>query len=283
MLKLHMHVISSWLWLAITLLPQLAHSTSTSSQPPSITGWMEEMLERVNQERANNGGLDPLCYNEKVILAAQVHNQDMVDNNFFSHTGSDGFGMGRRLTNQGYIWNRAAENIANGQSSVTWVMNAWMNSPGHRANILSTHVVHFGAAWDAGTNKWTQVFGNSNSEGCLSTPQSPTTAPVASPSTTPVAGPSCNDKEGEWRIGGKGKNKNWCEWAGQRRTFQRCSAKKLTTVCPVTCSVDKRGRWKIDGQGEKKNWCKWAKNDNNTSQRCAQKKLTMCAATCSKC
>ncbi len=136
----------------------------------TITTWMTDMLTQVNQERANAGtGLAPLCYNEKIILAAQAHNQDMVDNNFFDHTGSDNSSLGQRVTLQGYHWNAVRENIAFGQTSVTQVMTSWMNSSGHRANILANNVVHFGAAWDTGTNKWTQVFGASfdSSEGCV--------------------------------------------------------------------------------------------------------------------
>ena len=121
-----------------------------------ITSWMTDMLNSVNSERAKQN-LDPLCYNAKVIAAAVTHNEDMVKNDFLSHTGSDSSQVGDRLTNENYPWNSVAENIANGQYSVEQVMTSWMNSSGHKANILRDSVVHFGAAWDDSTRIWTQV------------------------------------------------------------------------------------------------------------------------------
>ena len=61
-----------------------------NGQDGTITDWMVQMLNKLNQHYVNKGDLDPLCYNEIVILVAQDHNQGMVDNNMFSHTGSDG-------------------------------------------------------------------------------------------------------------------------------------------------------------------------------------------------
>eukprot|EP00551_Chaetoceros_affinis_P002062 CAMPEP_0203661362 /NCGR_PEP_ID=MMETSP0088-20131115/59571_1 /ASSEMBLY_ACC=CAM_ASM_001087 /TAXON_ID=426623 /ORGANISM="Chaetoceros affinis, Strain CCMP159" /LENGTH=376 /DNA_ID=CAMNT_0050524031 /DNA_START=60 /DNA_END=1190 /DNA_ORIENTATION=+ len=198
--------------LSTTVLLALSHQVY--GQGVTITDWMIDMLDEVNAKRAT-AGTHPLCYNDKVILAAEIHNQDMVNNNFFSHTGSDGsqpwdrlttqgytwsgvaenvaFGQFShtgsdgsqpwdRLTTQGYTWSGVAENIAFGQTTVTQVMNAWMNSPGHRANILNSGYYHFGVAWDTTTNKWTQVFGNSNSESCMTlSTSSPTKKPTKAP------------------------------------------------------------------------------------------------------
>jgi len=135
-----------------------------------ITSWMRDMLNSVNSERkAAKEELSPLCYNAKVIAAAVTHNDDMVREKFFSHTGSDNSQAWDRLTNEQYAWNSVAENIARGQNSVQNVMTNWMNSPGHKGNILSDSNVHFGAAWDVTTNTWTQVFARSknSNEVCM--------------------------------------------------------------------------------------------------------------------
>merc|ERR1719476_279344 len=73
-----------------------------------------------------------------------------------SHTGGDGSSPGIRVTEQGYTWGTVAENVAAGQTSVPQVMTAWMNSPGHRSNILKNDIAHFGTA--VVDNFWTQVF-----------------------------------------------------------------------------------------------------------------------------
>jgi uncharacterized protein YkwD len=77
-----------------------------------------------------------------------------------SHTGSDGSDMGQRITRAGYRWGSAAENVASGFTSAQSVFNGWMNSPGHRDNILSNHV-HMGvgaATGGDGVMYWTQKF-----------------------------------------------------------------------------------------------------------------------------
>jgi len=134
--------------------------------------WKDDMLESVNAERAKVN-LDPLCYNKKLTAASENHANDMIANDFFSHTGSDGSQPWDRMEDAGYSWGSAAENIAYGQTSVKEVMNAWMNSPGHKANILGGNV-HFGAAWE--NQYWVQKFASpwEGSEVCDS-PAKPTT------------------------------------------------------------------------------------------------------------
>lgn len=169
--------------LALSQTILLSLSYQVHAQQPA---WMAQMLDRVNAERAFVSA-PPLCYNDKLILAAEVHNQDMVDNNFLSHTGSDGSKPWDRVGVQGYNWQAVAENIAAGQTSVTQVMDAWMNSSGHRTNIQNPTYKHFGVAWDSGTNKWTQKFATSSSEVCAA---SLTPAPSASPTPVPSASPT---------------------------------------------------------------------------------------------
>jgi len=95
--------------------------------------------------------------------AAQRHSQDMVDHNFFDHTGSDGSNAGQRISAAGYRWSSWGENIAAGQSSAEAVVQAWMNSEGHCRNIMNARFVDMGLACvrpNGGTGRltWTQDF-----------------------------------------------------------------------------------------------------------------------------
>lgn len=161
------------------------------------------MLARVNAERAKIGKAK-LCYNRKLQTAAQLHSEDQVRMNKMSHTGSDGSTLGSRVTAQGFKWNGIAENVAAGQRDVESVMNSWMNSDGHRRNVLGDYKFFgMGYAYGASTSYkqyWTQNFANSNSESCDDEAQNeedvmPTPTPVATtraptPAPTPVPAPA---------------------------------------------------------------------------------------------
>ena len=87
----------------------------------------------------------------------------MGDYNFFSHTGSDGLTVGDRVVNGGYDWSAVGENIAAGQQTIDIVMAAWLDSPGHCANIMDSAYTEFGAASYSVNGSdypiyWTQVF-----------------------------------------------------------------------------------------------------------------------------
>jgi len=116
-----------------------------------------DMLDAVNKQR-QHVGLDNLCYNEKLNAAAKRHSDDMESKKFMSHTGSDGTSPFERMTDAGYNWQSAAENVAQGQLDVAEVMESWMNSPGHKANILKQGMSQFGFARTG--DYWTQVFGS---------------------------------------------------------------------------------------------------------------------------
>eukprot|EP00644_Phytophthora_capsici_P001739 jgi/Phyca11/107744/e_gw1.14.304.1 len=127
------------------------------------------MLNRVNQERASRG-LPALCTNKKLQDAAQRHSDDQAQNNYMDHTGTDGTNMADRITEAGYDWGSVAENIAAGQPDVESVMRTWMNSPGHRENILGDYTM-FGTAYAYNPNSqykhyWTQDFGTGETEEC---------------------------------------------------------------------------------------------------------------------
>ncbi len=101
----------------------------------------------INQERQNNGGLPPLMIDLRLVEAARLHSLDMATNNFFSHTGSDGSQFWQRIQWAGYFFSWASENIAAGYATPADVVDGWMNSPGHRANILDTNVTEIGLGY----------------------------------------------------------------------------------------------------------------------------------------
>lgn len=112
------------------------------------------MLDAVNTARAqarscgstSHAVVPALSWSCQLDTAANRHARDMVSNNFFSHTGSDGSSMSERITAAGYSWSAAAENIAAGQSSVSTVMSGWLASEGHCRNIMSSANTQLGAA-----------------------------------------------------------------------------------------------------------------------------------------
>ncbi|WP_341770549.1 CAP domain-containing protein [Actinorugispora endophytica] len=111
----------------------------------------------VNDERAD-AGCGPVHSDERLVAAAQLHSEDMDANDYMSHTGLNGSGPGDRASAQGYdAW--SGENVAKGQRTAQEVMDAWMNSPGHRSNILNCDNKALGVG-ESGS-AWTQLFGRS--------------------------------------------------------------------------------------------------------------------------
>lgn len=100
------------------------------------------VLEETNAARAQNG-LGALTNDSLAASIARGHSQDMLSKNYFSHTNQSGCNAGCRLTNGGYVWRSYGENIhwmsgynLSARDSAKKIVNDWMNSPGHRANIL---------------------------------------------------------------------------------------------------------------------------------------------------
>lgn len=139
-----------------------AASKPAASQPTgsSYSAFQTEVVRLVNVERAKNG-LGALSIDSTLMKTATVKSQDMARNNYFSHT-SPTYGSPFDLMKQyGVSYRTAGENIAMGQTSPAQVMNGWMNSPGHRANILngSYTKIGVGAVQNSnGTYYWTQHF-----------------------------------------------------------------------------------------------------------------------------
>ncbi|MHC0431807.1 sigma-70 family RNA polymerase sigma factor [Streptomyces sp. O3] len=125
------------------------------ARPASTTA--ERVLAIVNTERSK-AGCGPVKSDGRLARAAQLHSEDMSANGYFSHTSQDGRSFGDRARAQGYD-SPGAENIAQGQSSPESVMRAWMNSEGHRANILNCSLTTMGIGLVDDDWTWTQVFG----------------------------------------------------------------------------------------------------------------------------
>lgn len=119
------------------------------------------VLELVNVQREENG-LEPLQWDDKLANAAQAHCEDMIERNFFDHNNPDGESSYDRIKAQGVPYFMTAENIAAGQQTPESVMDSWMNSEGHRANILNPELTHIGIGVAYGGYYgiyWTQCFG----------------------------------------------------------------------------------------------------------------------------
>ncbi|WP_435109166.1 CAP domain-containing protein [Nocardiopsis synnemataformans] len=118
-------------------------------------GVSEQVVTLVNAERAD-AGCGPLRVDPRLAAAAQEHSEDMDRRDYMSHESPEGEGPGDRADRHGYdAW--GAENVAKGQTSPQQVMDAWMNSDGHRRNILNCDLVAIGVG-ESG-NAWTQMFG----------------------------------------------------------------------------------------------------------------------------
>ncbi|MDQ2086316.1 SafA/ExsA family spore coat assembly protein [Herbivorax sp. ANBcel31] len=120
----------------------------------------DEVIRLVNSERTKNG-LPALEANWQVSRVARYKSQDMIDKNYFSHTSPTYGSPFRMLESFGVSFSAGGENIAMGQRTPSEVMDAWMNSPGHRNNILSPSFTEIGvglAKSEDGRYYWTQMF-----------------------------------------------------------------------------------------------------------------------------
>lgn len=136
-------------------------STGHSTATPTEVAHAQSVITITNMERATNGGLPALTENTAMSNVAWIYSKMMYDTNRFSHTDANGNGPGTRVSAAGISWTFVAENIAMGQTSAASVMTAWMNSAGHRANILHTSPTEIGVGLyiaPDGTYWWTQLF-----------------------------------------------------------------------------------------------------------------------------
>ncbi|ATE55630.1 MULTISPECIES: CAP domain-containing protein [Actinosynnema] len=139
-----------------------ATSSVVAKAAQDAPAYAAEVLKLTNQERAK-AGCGALVANTKLAAAAKGHNDEMAAQNYFSHTGADGSAPAQRVDAAGYYWRATAENIAMGQSTPAAVVRAWMNSAGHKANILNCAYKDLGVAYTVnsrGKAYWTENFGS---------------------------------------------------------------------------------------------------------------------------
>ncbi|MFJ1758174.1 sigma-70 family RNA polymerase sigma factor [Kitasatospora sp. NPDC088134] len=138
--------------------PAASSTAATAAKRSADLG--QQVLDLVNSQRAQ-AGCGPVRANGQLATAAQRHSDDMAARNFFDHTNPDGAGPQQRIDAAGYRWSGWGENIARGQKDPAAVMDSWMNSPGHRANILNCKFTELGVGihLGAGGPWWTQDFG----------------------------------------------------------------------------------------------------------------------------
>ncbi|WP_419726957.1 CAP domain-containing protein [Terrisporobacter petrolearius] len=142
--------------------PSTDNNTSNNNQSTtgSFSNFQKEVTRLVNVERSKRG-LSELAFNSQLSNVATLKSQDMINKNYFSHT-SPTYGSPFDMMKQFNISYKAAgENIAMGQKTPVDVVNAWMNSQGHRENILNPNFTDIGvgvAKSSNGTLYWTQMF-----------------------------------------------------------------------------------------------------------------------------
>lgn len=123
----------------------------------AVRSFETEVVRLVNEQRAQHG-LKPLTENWELSRVARYKSQDMADNRYFSHTSPTYGSPFQMIRAFGLSFRTAGENIAYGQRTPQAVVNAWMNSSGHRANILNASYTQIGVGYVAGGNYWTQMF-----------------------------------------------------------------------------------------------------------------------------
>lgn len=116
-----------------------------------------EVVRLVNVRRSS-AGLSPLKSDPELSRIARLKSQDMRDNKYFSHTSMTYGSPFQMMKDFGIAYRTAGENIAMGQRTPSEVVNAWMNSPGHRANILNASFTKIGVGYVSNGNYWTQMF-----------------------------------------------------------------------------------------------------------------------------
>ena len=139
--------------------PETPENPETPDTPES--DFEQEVLRLVNQERAKQN-LSPLAWHDGLAQVARAHSKDMNDRRYMAHNNPDGQTPFDRIKNHGISYRAAAENIAAGQRTPAQVMQGWMNSSGHRQNILNPNLTKLGVGYYEGDGPyktyWTQCF-----------------------------------------------------------------------------------------------------------------------------
>ena len=162
-----------WCWIPSCVQPSCPSETpDTPAQPdipetpeqpgdpgsvPGVLAYEQEVVRLVNAERASYG-LPALSIRADLCQYARVKSQDMHDSGYFSHTSPNYGSPFDMMQSFGITYSHAGENIAMGYSTPEAVVSAWMNSEGHRANILSASYTELGVGYVADGGYWTQWF-----------------------------------------------------------------------------------------------------------------------------
>lgn len=144
-------------------LPVASTTGAAGGTTPASGNVAADVITYTNEARARNG-LRPLTTSAKLMDAARLHAQQMARYQQAEHTisGAQYPTVQSRIQAVGYVYSSIAENVAWNQQSARDVVNAWMRSPGHRANILDPTLTQIGAAIarsSKGEPYWIQVFG----------------------------------------------------------------------------------------------------------------------------
>ena len=123
----------------------------------TVSSYESEVIRLVNEIRQQNG-LRPLAANWELSRVARYKSQDMRNNGYFSHNSPTYGTPFQMLSAFGLSYRTSGENIAKGYASPQAVVNGWMNSSGHRANILNASYTQIGVGYVSGGNYWTQLF-----------------------------------------------------------------------------------------------------------------------------
>ena len=122
-----------------------------------VTQYENEVIRLVNEIRTQNG-LKKLTADWELSRVARYKSEDMKRNNYFSHTSPTYGSPFDMIKSFGLSYRTAGENIAKGQATPKAVVNAWMNSSGHRKNILNSAYTKIGVGYVSDENYWTQMF-----------------------------------------------------------------------------------------------------------------------------
>jgi hypothetical protein len=179
-----------------------------------------EVLRLTNEFRQKNGR-DPLTIDLNLEAAADLHTQNMAQQDFFSHTGKDGSTPSTRTSDAGYESGFVGENISAGYNTPQQVVDGWINSAGHRANMLNADYNEIGIGYyylqnDAGSvnyyHYWTQVFGKGTIDPPPQATEPPTTSiedpPTSSIPETPTPDPSAPPSEEQSLVNLRGSRKS---------------------------------------------------------------------------
>ncbi|MBP2370120.1 CAP domain-containing protein [Pseudonocardia parietis] len=136
-------------------LPSIPRKTAEPAPATGLSGALADVVALTNTERAQ-AGCPALTTDPRITAAAQAHSEDLAANDYFAHDSQDGRDFADRITAAGYD-SPGAENIAMGQQDAASVVQDWMDSPGHRRNILNCSLTTIGVGLADGY--WTQNFG----------------------------------------------------------------------------------------------------------------------------